>query len=375
MENQIIVIKPKILIVEDELIAAESLSLDLQKLGYDVIAIVNTGEKAIEKVNIFHPNLVLMDIMLKGKMDGITAAQKIYDNYKIPIIYLSAYADTQTLQRAKSTLVYGYLVKPYKFADVAATLTMALAKYEEDSQREAKLIIETQLNQVKTQALAMASHDLRTPLTNILGYTELLRDYSDRLTPEKKERYFNFIKSAVGEMKDSLEDLLLISRAEQGKIDLDWVEFDLIEFLQKIIDEYNNLTEQHQLKLITNQKEYIALLDPKIINHILSNLISNAIKYSPNGGEITITFEDKPEEIYLTIADQGIGIPDNYLHKLFHLFERAENVGNIKGNGLGLSIVKKAVELHNGKIEVESQQNKGTKFTIMIPKIQEATNK
>ncbi len=190
--------KTTILIVEDELIAAESLSYDLQKLGYEVIGIVNSGEKAIEKADSFHPNLILMDIMLRGKMDGITAAQEIHQKLKIPIIYLSAYADEKTLQRAKSIPAYGYLVKPYKIADITTTLTMALAKYENDSKQEAELIAEKKLNSVKNQALATASHDLRTPLTNILGYTELIRDYGDRFSAEKKERYFNFIKSAVG---------------------------------------------------------------------------------------------------------------------------------------------------------------------------------
>lgn len=362
--------QPKILIVEDELIAAESLSLDLKRLGYEVVGIVSSGEKAIEKANILLPNLVLMDIQLRGKMDGITAAQNIYDTLKIPIIYLSAYADTKTLQRAKSTFAYGYLVKPYKIADITTTLTMALAKHEEDCRRETNLMAEKQLSKLKSQALATASHDLRTPLTNILGYTELIRDYGDILTSEKKERYFNFIKSAVGEMKDSLEDLLLISRAEEGKMTLSLYEFDLVEFLKKIVEEYSNLTKEHQIKLVTNNTEYPAILDQKIISHIINNLISNAIKYSPDGGEITIKLIGKPEEIKIIIADQGIGIPPNYFDKLFQLFERAENVGKIKGNGLGLSIVKKAVELHDGKIEVESQENQGTKFTITIPQNQ-----
>lgn len=366
--------KPTILIVEDELIAAESLSLDLQKLGYEVVDIVSTGQKAIEKAHTYHPNLVLMDIMLRGKMDGITAAQNIYQQLKIPIVYLSAYADVNTLQRAKSIPAYGYLVKPYKIADIITTLTMALAKYEDDSRQEAELIAEKQLNKVKTQALATASHDLRTPLTNILGYTELIRDYGDRFSAEKKERYFNFIKSAVGEMKDSLEDLLLISKAEEGKITVHPQHFDLVEFLQTVVDEYNNLTDKHNIQLITNTEEYNAFLDKIIINHIINNLISNAIKYSPDGGKITISLMGNPEEICLTVEDEGIGIPENYFTKLFKLFERGENVGIIKGNGLGLSIVKRAVTLCYGKIEVESQENQGSKFIVTIPQNLDAGN-
>jgi signal transduction histidine kinase len=356
-----------ILIVEDELIAAESLSFDLQKLGYEVVEMVSTGEKAIEKANLYRPHLILMDIMLRGKMDGITAAQEIYQQLKIPIVYLSAYADDSTLQRAKSIPAYGYLVKPYKIADLKTTLTMALAKHENDSKQEAELVAEKQLNSVKSQALATASHDLRTPLTSILGYTELIRDYGHRFSAEKKERYFNFIKSAVGEMKDSLEDLLLISKAEEGKITLSPQRFDLVEFLQILVDEYNNLTDKHEITLLTDREKYQVYLDQKMLNHIVNNLISNAIKYSPQGGKITISLKTKPEEICLTVEDEGIGIPENYFSKLFHLFERGENVGKIKGNGLGLSIVKKTVDLLEGKIEVSSQENQGSKFMVTIP--------
>ncbi|BAQ65676.1 ATP-binding protein [Geminocystis sp. NIES-3709] len=357
----------KILIVEDELIAAESLTLDLEKLGYQVCGVVNSGEKAIEKVNKSNPDLILMDIMLKGKMDGISTAQIIYSQHKVPIIYLSAYGDKETLVKAKSTPVYGYLVKPYKIVDVNTTITMAWAKYQEDLQREADLCAEKKINQIKTQALATASHDLRTPLTNILGYTELIRDYGDRIAPDKKERYFNFIKSAVVKMTDSLEDLLLISKAEEGKITLYPQTFNIVEYLSIMVDEYNNLTENHTIELYSNQENYQVYLDQKILNHIFNNLLSNAIKYSPDGGRITLNLFCEEKEFILEIEDKGIGMPKDYQAKLFTLFERGSNVGSIKGNGLGLSIVKKAVELHGGKIEVKSKENEGTKFTVKIP--------
>lgn len=358
-----------ILIVEDELIAAESLALDLKKLGYHINAVVNSGEKAISQVKKSPPDLILMDIMLKGKMDGITAAQQIYHQWKIPIIYLSAYADADTLQRAKATPVYGYLVKPYKIADISTTVSMALAKYREDKHTEEELCAEKKINQLKSRALATASHDLRTPLTNILGYTELIRDYGDRISPDKKERYFNFIKSAVGKMKDSLEDLLLISRAEEGKVTLYPQNFNLVEYLEILVEEYKNLSDEHQIKLCTNDNQYDVCLDQKILNHILHNLLSNAIKYSPQGGEVRLKLDKNEEEIILEIEDDGIGIPEDYQDKLFHLFERGNNVGNIKGNGLGLSIVKKAVELCQGNIFVESEENKGSKFTVVLPRV------
>lgn len=357
----------KILIVEDELIAAESLKTDLTKIGYEVVGIVNSGEKAIKNATETNPDLILMDIMLKGKMDGITAAEIIKETLQIPIIYLTAYADLNTLKRAKLTHAYGYLVKPYKLADIVTTMAIAMEKCKEDVKTKINLIEQTKLNNMKTQALASASHDLRNPLTNILGYTELLRDYSDQISEEKRKKYFDFIKNAVGEMNDSLEDLLLISKAEEGKLSLYLEEFDLVSFLDYLIEEYCNFSDKHRINFQANKKEHWVLLDKKILRHIISNLLSNAIKYSPTGGNIDVCLNCNDTQIFLSIKDQGIGIPDDYQDRLFQLFERANNVGLIKGNGLGLSIVKKAVELHKGNIQVESEEGKGSTFMITIP--------
>jgi signal transduction histidine kinase len=367
-------IQSKILIVEDELIAAESLALDLTKLGYEVISIVNKGEKAITKISESKPDLILMDIMLKGEMDGITAAEKIYEQWQIPIVYLTAYGDVKTLERATHTGAYGYLIKPYKLVDISSTITMAIAKYNENLKVQENLAKQEKINEIKTQALATASHDLRGPLTSILGYTELLRDYGGMLPEDKKSRYFEYIKTAVGDMNESLEELLLISKVEEGKLQLHREDFDVVKFFSHIIDKLSLLTKKHQLKFIPSHSSYQVFLDKKILAHIVHNLLNNAVKYSPEGGEIKIELTCTPKQIFFSVQDQGIGIPQDYKKQLFQLFQRGSNVGKIKGNGLGLSIVKQAVDLHGGKIEVKSQEGIGSKFTVYIPQINKQIN-
>lgn len=358
----------KILIVEDELIAAESLKIDLEKLGYEVMGIVTSGEKAINKVRQTNPDLILMDIMIKGEIDGIVTAEKIREKYHIPIIYLTAYADKNTVKRAESTQAYGYLVKPYKLIDISTTIQMAIAKYQEDIKLQEDLEQQKRLNTLKTHALATASHDLRNPLTNILGYTELLRDYGEKIPENKRKQFFNFIKEAVTEMNDSLEDLLLISQAEEGKLKLYLEEFDLVYLINSTVQEHCHISKKHQINFTSNKIKCLVSLDKKILRHAINNLLSNAIKYSPEGGDINVELKCNIKNIVLTIEDYGIGIPDEYKNKLFQLFERAKNVGSIKGNGLGLSIVKKAIELHRGTINLVSKKGKGAKFIINIPK-------
>jgi len=358
----------KILVVEDELIAAESLALDLKRLGYKVIGIVDSGEKAINKTDKTKPDLVLMDIMLKGEVDGIAAADKIYNTFAIPVIYLTAYADANTLERAKNSSPYGYLVKPYKAVELNSTIQVALQKYQEEQQIQAQLAQEKDNSLLKSRALAVASHDLRNPLTNILGYSELLRDYGEKFPPEKRNEYFDWIKYSVTHMNESLEDLLLISKAEEGKLICEPETLDIVDFFRHIIDEFKpSITSQHQLIFNCHHQSYLANIDRKLLRHILNNLISNAIKYSPSGGKITLNLICKQNQIFFQIQDEGIGMPEEYQTKIFQIFERADNVGSIKGNGLGLSIVKKAVDLHEGTIKFKSQEDVGTTFTVTIP--------
>ena len=358
---------PKIFVVEDELIAAESLAIDLKKLGYKVAGIANSREKAIQKISHTHPELVLMDIKLKGKDDGITTAEEIRNKFEIPVIYLTAYADPKTLERAKNTSPYGYLVKPYKIQDLGATIEVAIQKHKHEQQVRENLAQEKEINTLKSRALALAAHDLRNPLTNILGYTELLKEYSDQFSLEKKNQYFEYIKSAVTVMNESLEDLLIISKAEEGKLAFEPEYLDVVLFCRNLVEEFIAiLTEEYSLNFICQSQSYQANLDPKIIRHILTNLLSNAIKYSPQGGKIIVELICGRGQIVFQIQDQGIGIPLEYQAKIFQLFERADNVGSIKGTGLGLCIIKKCVDLHGGTIQIESKENVGTTFTITI---------
>jgi signal transduction histidine kinase len=358
-----------ILIVEDELIAADSLKIDLQKLGYQVTGIANSHDKAIKKINEQLPDLILMDIKLKGKDNGILLAQEIRENHNIPVIYLTAYADTNTLQQAKKTSPYGYLVKPYKLKDLSAVIEIALQKYEDEKKYHDLLKKAEELNEMKTHALAVASHDLRSPLTTILGFSELLKDYGDQFSEEKKKTYFDKIKDAVFNMNESLEELLLISRAEEGKLKVNREAVNIVYFFQDVIDGFSPCLEaHHQLKFIPQDQECLTEIDRNLMRTILNNLLSNAIKYSPDGGKIEVNLTWTKEQIKFTIEDQGIGIPPEYQERMFQLFQRADNVGTIKGNGLGLSIIKKAVELHNGEIEFQSKENQGTIFTVYLPK-------
>lgn len=374
----------KILIVEDEAIVAEDIAYSLTRMGYSVSDIVSSGEGAIAAAQTQHPDLVLMDIMLQGQMDGIEATRQIREDLCLPVVYLTANADDHTLERAKVSGPFGYLLKPFKDKELRATIEIALSRHQADLEVKKALAMAENLRQEaqsesakKSQYLSIASHEFRTPLSVIKMAAEILQQYGDRLTDEKKMQNLARIQSATSSMNQLLEDVLTLGKADAGRIELNPVPLEVVSFCQDLLDALQlSAGEEYTLKLQSPVPEIRATLDEKLLWHLLNNLLTNAIKYSPEGGIVSLTLtllgepsdEQTDEQICFTIRDQGIGMPVDYLDHLFEPFQRAKNVGKIEGTGLGLAIVKRSVDLHGGSISVDSAVNQGTEFTIKLPR-------
>ncbi|MDJ1175022.1 hybrid sensor histidine kinase/response regulator [Roseofilum capinflatum] len=359
-----------ILIVEDELLIAKGLARKLKKLGYQVMDIVASGEEAIHYSITHKPDLILMDIVLEGEMDGIEAAEKINEFQSIPIIYLTAYADDATLIRAEETNYYGYLLKPCKERELYATIKMAFKKWEDDQVLRQSLAIANAKNEEKSRYLSLTSHDLRNPLTTIQVSAEMLKDYGDKLTEEKKQKHLDWIRSSVKNINTLLEDILTLNQADAGKLSFEPQPVNVVELSESIVHDFEAIaTDEHKIIFKPSEPEIMVDCDIKLLYHILGNLLSNAIKYSPDGGTITLDLSRSAKEVIFTVKDQGIGFPPDYQAKLFTQFERASNVGSIKGTGLGLSIVKYAVECHGGTISLSSEEGVGTTAIFTLPSL------
>ena len=250
---------------------------------------------------------------------------------------------------------------------------------EEDIRRT--LEQERKLNELKSRFVTMASHEFRTPLTSILSSTELLEHYSHKWTPEKQQKYFYRIKTSVEHMTELLNDVLLLGKADAGQLKLNPVEIDLSQYCQELVEEISLSYQTHQI--IFNAKNCLladcgqgssndndrgsVCLDEKMLRHIVQNLLSNAIKYSPDSDRVIFNLDCQPQQAIFRVQDFGIGVPPSELEQLFDSFHRAENVGSIPGTGLGLPIVKRAVDIHGGTIEVDSEVGVGTTFIITLP--------
>jgi signal transduction histidine kinase len=220
---------------------------------------------------------------------------------------------------------------------------------------------------------SLCFHEFRTPLTTILLSCEFLENYGDQLSSEKKQRHFDKIKSSVKYLNQVLEDVLIIGKAEAGELKFQPVPLDVISLCLDLVEQIQlSAGEKYQLKFVEQcvygcKRNELPVMDEKLLRHIVTNLLSNAIKYSPQGGKIQFQLTCDPKRAIFQIQDEGIGIPEEEIDKIFTPFFRCSNTHNLPGTGLGLTIVKNAVELHKGEITLESQVGIGTTFTVTLP--------
>ncbi|HET7765615.1 MAG TPA: ATP-binding protein [Burkholderiales bacterium] len=227
---------------------------------------------------------------------------------------------------------------------------------------------EKELSEMKSKFVSTASHEFRTPLATMLSSAELLEHYSESLGQDEKRNLLQTIQSSAKRMSEMIDDVLTLGRAESGVLKLNLGPTNLRELCSRVVSEFRiGQGKDHVITLDDRFDRLEALMDERLLRHILNNLLSNAVKYSPQGSEVTFSLERREEKAAFEIQDRGIGIPPEDQPRMFESFHRASNVENRPGTGLGLAIVKKAVELHGGEISLKSAVGSGTRFTVVLP--------
>jgi PAS domain S-box-containing protein len=226
---------------------------------------------------------------------------------------------------------------------------------------------EKQLNEIKGRFVSMASHEFRTPLSTVLSSASLLQKYATTDDQPKRERHIGKIKGSVKHLNDLLEDFLSLGKLDEGKVGAHFQELNLHELIQDTIDEMRGLVKKDQQISYLHEGNEIIESDKKLIKNVLINLVSNAIKFSDEGGTIHVTSRVKNDKAVVSVRDEGIGISQEDQEHLFSSFFRGKNAINIQGTGLGLHIVKRYLDLLSGEINLESQLGQGTTITFTIP--------
>ncbi|GBO56241.1 response regulatory protein [Pseudanabaena sp. lw0831] len=386
-----------ILIVDDTIYNVQLLSLLLIKQGYEVQK-ATSGLEALDKVNQQLPDIILLDIRMPD-INGYEVCTRLKANpvtKDVPIIFISSIEESSDKVEAFSVGGVDYISKPFQLIEVLAriethlrlcSLQKKLQEQNEQLQLSAEVLSrslnqERELSQMKTDFISVVSHEFRTPLTTIQSASELLEHYE--WSKEEKVEQLHQIQSEVKHMTALMEDVLFLSRSNTSKAKLNLTKFDLLSFCKQLLRQaqrtfasdytlnssiYIDLTSTsiENPHLQNDLPALIVKMDEKLLRQILTNLLTNAIKYSPQNKTVDFQITVDQEQVSFVISDQGIGIPEEDLENLFGAFYRGKNVGILPGTGLGLSIVKNCIDIHNGSISVESKLEIGTKFTVVLP--------
>jgi signal transduction histidine kinase len=366
----------KILVIEDEAILRGEIGEWLTFEGYDVIG-AEDGLVGVEAASRDLPDLIICDITMP-RLDGYGVLLEMRANSTtahIPFILVTARASHEDIRQGMALGADDYITKPFSRMELLQAVQARLGKkaaqesyYERQvGQLQKALTQEHEERLLKAKLVAMFSHDFRNQITVVLSSNALLRKYTDRLDEDRRQELINRIDRAARLLMQMLDDMLIVAEMETGYFAPQKEPLSVARFLQDIIAEFQTIFgEKHQLHFESNFDDTV-MADARLLRQIAANLISNAIKYSPRGGEVRISLGYQGGQCILSVQDHGIGISEADQARLFDAFQRGENVGAITGTGLGLAIVKQAVDLQGGTIRFESQIGVGTTVVVALP--------
>jgi PAS domain S-box-containing protein len=257
-----------------------------------------------------------------------------------------------------------------KVADRTIMLRETLAQLETSKDELAEALEkEKELSDLKTRFVSTVSHEFRTPLSAILSSAALIARYETTEQNDKRIKHIDRIKENVKHLNDMLGDLLSLGKLDEGLIESCAVAFSGLQFMRDFVAEMQEICGKQQQIVLQYEGEEMACVDKRLLKNCMVNLVSNAIKFSPEDGVITVEVKNSPAQIEIEVQDQGIGISEEDQQHLFERFFRARNAQNIQGTGLGLHIVSRYLELLKGNISLSSQLDKGSQFKITIPNL------
>lgn len=326
-----------------------------------------TGEEAIEIIDRDMPDIILLDNKLPG-IQGVEVLEYVKKKlYDIVVVMITSYASLELAVKATRDGAYDFIPKPFTPQELRGSLEnitkqLFLKRMTQKMNKEGK--------QIRFQFLSVLSHELKAPLNAIEGYLKIMNDqqFGDNIAAYK-EMIDRSLERVTG-MRSLIMDLLDLTKIESGNPVQNFQPTDLTAVAQVSVDTMRPYSIQKDVDVYLNTKEPVIMnADAKEIEIIFNNLISNAVKYNKRGGRVDIYIKKEKNSITLTVSDSGIGMTEEEKGRLFQDFVRIKNqkTKNITGSGLGLSIMKKIVEMYHGDILVDSIPDKGSTFTVIFP--------
>jgi len=393
--------KISIYIAEDDPLSGKMMNITVKRIGFEFLGLGTNTDTVIQEVGELRPDVVLMDIDMPGAQDGIGAAEIIRQKYEIPVIYVTANSEDSVFDRALKTSPFGYVLKPVTRDNLRTVVQMGFARHqldkalkekqaelselnnaleekvkertkeiaEKNKQLEVALDREKELNEFQTRIVTTISHEFRTPMTTIMSSAEIMERLINNDKPKEKVfRHTNLVKTSVKELLELLNDVLLIEKFDSGRYEVIKEEINLDTYFDELLFRLEiGIGKDHERNAQIQENMGSINCDRKLFTQILNNILSNAFKYSEKGKTVHVKAGVDHGYFHFSVMDEGIGMSKETLSMIFDSFYRAKNVTNIEGTGMGLSILKKSVDMLGGEINVESEEGKGTEFKVKLP--------
>ena len=381
----------RVLLVEDNPMDVEIVARTLSKNPYIKCAleIAQTSEEAIEKVQKENFDIILCDFNLPG-MTGLEMLRKFNENkIVIPVVIVSSQRDQKIAAQIIKEGAYDYVAKEDGYSTALPFViqdTLSRFRFRQERERLEREILQknadlekinqdlNRLNQLKSNFLSVASHELRTPLAIVQETCSLILEERIGVLNDKQRMFLENIKTQTDRLLRTVTDLLDLTKIEAGKLELHKTFVEVADWAERIIAFFQVHAREKKIQLISRITALLGqiYMDEDKMIQVLTNFLGNAIKFTPEGGTITISVLDKEDQIEVKINDTGIGIPTEDIPKIFNRFQQAEHQESVylqKGTGLGLVIAKEIVNMHQGEVGVSSQTGVGSTFWFRLPRL------
>ena len=358
--------KDQILIVEDSEYMRACL-VGLLENDYEIHTAAN-GKEAMALIRNHRPSLILSDIMMP-EMDGFELLQKLRGDSKtkhIPFILLTGRTEENSIVEGFEAGADDYLTKPVRQKELMARVKTHLELHRSRQQiLKNKLKYEKKLNKKKDEFIEIASHELKTPLTCLSGYIQLLEATAEDGDVESRVEYVRKSRDMVDTMSRLINDLLNVTKMQAGQLDYKFTEIGFYQFIESTIVKIQDAYPSHKI-LLSGDNGATVKADRERLEQVVINYISNAVKYSPHSDKVEVCVQNVNGYVQASVEDTGVGIPKDKMKHLFKRFYRVDHK-KVSGIGLGLYICSEIIKNHGGEAWAESVHKKGSKFFFSIP--------
>lgn len=365
--------KGTILLVDDNPTNLAVLSEYLSADGFEIL-VSQDGESAIWQAEHEQPDIILLDILMPG-LDGFETCRYLKSQpgtQHIPVIFITALTDVQDKIQGFKLGGVDYITKPLQPEEVLARVNVHITLQQQQQQIQKQNALLIQLNHDKDRFFSIIAHDLRGSINSLRDLTRLTAENLELYSVPKVKDILRMQFQSTDNLSKLLENLLMWSRVQQGMIEYEPRKIDLEHVVAWNVQLARLRAQQKQITLSSSVEKnvYWVYADFNMVDTVIRNLLSNALKFTLSGGRITIAASEDEQAVILSVADSGVGISAQDLPKLFRIDIKYKHRGTDRepGTGLGLILCKEFVEKNGGKIWVESEEGKGSTFSVSFPK-------